>query len=123
MSERKEIKYENYKICKADFDRLHELDVSEAKLKHRLELAMKALADLELTDTQNIKLTQRYIDTTYPNSIKHIEEKRNEILAKYSKRIYIPEKLMQTIFIISFILIALAIIIFSILSIKNAAGI
>lgn len=120
MSEK--IRYGDYAVCKADFDRLHELDTSEAKLKHRLDLAMKTLADLEITDTQNVKLTQRYIDTTYPNSIKHIEEKRNEILSKYQKRIYIPEKLLQKVFVISFLSIASTVIILTIISLIKAAG-
>ena len=122
MSTKEKIRYGEYVVCKADFDRLHEIDMTEAKLKNRLELAIKTLSNLELTDTQNVKLTQRYIDTTYPNSIKNIEEKRNEILSKYKKRLHVPEKLSQTVYIISFILIALAVVVFSILSIKNAAG-
>ena len=122
MSTKEKIRYGEYVVCKADFDRLHEIDMTEAKLKNRLELAIKTLSNLELTDTQNVKLTQRYIDTTYPNSIKNIKEKRNEILSKYKRHLHVPEKLSQTVYIISFILIALAIVVFSILSIKNAAG-
>lgn len=122
MSKKVKIRYGEYVVCKADFDRLHEIDLTEAKLKHRLELAIKTLSDLDLNDAPNIKLTQRYIDTTYPNSIKNAEEKRNEILSKYKKHTGVPEKFLQALYIISFILIALAVVVLSILSIKNAAG-
>lgn len=122
MSKKGKIKYGEFIVCKADFDRLYDLDTTEAKLKYRLNLAVKTLADLDLTDTQNVKLTQRYIDTTYPNAVKHVEEKRSDILSKYKKCFYIPEKLSQTVFVFAFILVAVTVVILSILSIKNAAG-
>ena len=82
--ERKYVKYGNYRICVADFKRIHELDLAQAKLKHRADLAIKTLSDLDFNDTKSIALTQRYIDSTYPNSLKHIDEKRNEILKAYT---------------------------------------
>ena len=115
------IKYGEYNVCRADFERLHQLDSDEAKLNERADLAIKNLSILELTDTQNVKLAQRYIESTYPNSINRIKTKREEISKKYKKGIYLPEKLVQITFVTAFVLLAVTVILLSIYGILKTA--
>ena len=117
----KNVIYDRYIVCKSDFDSLHLLDMKEAKLRSRAELAINTLADLNFTDAKNIKLIQRYIDTTYPNSIKLIKEKRQRILEKYRKRIYLSPTLLNIFFNVAFLAIASSVVIILIISLVKTA--
>ncbi len=123
MSQKEEkVIYGKYTVCRADFERLHQLDASEAKLRSRAELGVKTLADLEFNDIKNIKTIQKYIDTTFPNSLKLIEEKRQKILEKYRKRIYLSPKLLNIFFNVAFFSVASAVVIILIISLFKTAG-
>ena len=117
-----DILYGKYKVCKADFERLHQLDSAEAKLRSRAELAAKTLADLDFTDTKNIKMIQKYIDTTFPNSLNLIEEKRQIILQKYKKRICLSPKFLNIFFNIAFFTIASVLLLIIIIYLIKTAG-
>jgi len=123
MSEKKEkVLYDRYKVCRADFDRLHQLDSAEAKLRSRAELAAKTLADLSFDDIKNVKTIQRYIDTTFPNSLKLIKEKKQIILSKYRKRIELSPMLVTIVFNVAFVAIALSVIGIAISYLVKTAG-
>ena len=122
LKKKEKILYGRYKVCKADFERLHQLDSAEAKLRSRAELAAKTLADLSFDDIKNVKTIQRYIDTTFPNSLKLIEEKKQIILSKYRKRIKLSPTLVNIVFNIAFVAIAFSIIIISIIYLAKTAG-
>ena len=123
MSQKEEkIVYGKYTVCKADFDNLHQLDTKEAKLRSRAELGVKTLLDLDFNDIKNIKTIQKYIDTTFPNSLKLIEEKRQRILGKYRKRIYLSPTLLNIFFNVAFFSVASAVVIVLIISLFKTAG-
>ncbi len=123
MSEKKEkVLYDRYKVCRADFERLHQLDSAEAKLRSRAELAAKTLADLSFDDIKNVKTIQRYIDTTFPNSLKLIKEKKQIILSKYRKRIELSPMLVTIVFNVAFVAIALSVIGIAISYLVKTAG-
>ncbi len=123
MSQKEEkVIYGEYTVCRADFERLHQLDTNEAKLRSRAELGVKTLADLEFNDIKNIKTIQKYIDTTFPNSLKLIEEKRQKILERYKKRIYLSPKLLNIFFNVAFLSIATAVVIILVIYLVKTAG-
>ncbi len=91
MKEHNIFKYNGIPVCKADFDTLTELDITKGKLDRRLDLAIKTLADLPAdSKDKNVLILQQFIDITYENSLKGINEKRKAILDKYP----IPEKVI-----------------------------
>ncbi len=119
MAENKLI-YEGREVCKADFDALYELDKTRRKLDERRSLAVTTLSEHSLKDNKSLALLEKFIDVTYPESIKALEEERAEILKKYKKKITLSPKLLNMISNIIICAIAIIIIIVSIINLKNA---
>ena len=113
--------YRGIKVCKADHLALVDIDLAEQKLKERMVTAAKTLADNELNNKEASMLA-RFCDTTYPNSLKALEDKRNAILANYPKRK--PRIPLKRILIIIAIILAVALsgcgIFFGIIELKRA---
>ncbi len=115
MSTENNLIYEGRKVCKADFDALYELDKTKRKLDERRILAVTTLADHSLKDNKSLALLEKFIDVTYPESIKAIEEKRSEILNKYKKKKILSQKLMNLLYNIIIASVAIVIIMISII--------
>ena len=91
MKKRSVLKYNGIPVCKADFDTLTELEITKGKIDRRLDLAIKTLADFPAdSKDKNVILLQQFIDVTYENSVKGINEKRQAILDKYP----VPERVV-----------------------------
>lgn len=121
MAENNELIYNGIKICKADFDALNDLDKTKRKLDERRMLAVSTLTDIAFTDKKNLALIEKFIDVTYPESIKTIEEKRTEILEKYDKSRKLSQKTKKLLYNIVFMVIAITVIILAALYIIKTA--
>ncbi len=110
----KHLKYGDYFVCKADHTALNEIDNKLGSLKERMEISVDMLNN-ELLEEHHKKQLNRFINSTYPNSTKALEEKRKDILSKYHSITSINKRNRILAFVLIIILIFVMLVVGNVL--------
>ncbi len=111
MEKEKRFRYNDYYVCRADLDKLNEIDNKLGALSERLDLSADMVTKDDIDDKYKKQLLT-FISTTYPNTRNALMESKATILKKYKnmpKPVTIEKgkRLLCTLIIISVIFAAL----------------
>ena len=82
MKSEKRFRYNDYYVCRADLDKLNEIDNKLGSLMERLDLSADMVTKDDIDDKYKKQLLT-FISTTFPNTKSALEENKAAILKKY----------------------------------------